>query len=142
MKLWRGKKRLAKKYDSEIFTVENKYNFFINLKPGDIYYGYDGFNHRLKRFEITWYVCGKRTKVVDRIELEDQSGSFLNYPYTADLPHTKEEIIQWWKRFDTAKGWEMAKEWGWSNFLSKLVAGEELFDDDGVLLNPDWRDND
>lgn len=141
MKLWHGKKRLAKKMNRYAFLNEDEYRFFAELKPGEIFYGSDMFNHRLKRVEIYWNYCGN-TRVIDSILLIDQNIYHYEYPCEVELPCTKEEIIQKWMKWTTPKGLEYAKIYGWSNFLSRLMAGEELLDDDGVLLNPDWRDKD
>jgi len=142
MKLWKGKKRIAKKIYPRAFNkIYNKeYNFFINLKPGDLYYGCDGFNHRLREKEIEYIIYGK-TKVVCRIELLGEDEGFHNFPNCAWLPRSKQEILnKWFGWAKDSEGLEAAKEWGWSNFVTKLIAGEELLDNDGVLLDPNWRD--
>jgi hypothetical protein len=142
MKLWRGKKRIAKKLSPQIFNkiFEKEYKYFINLKPGDLYFGCDGFNHRLAKKEIGYWSI-KSTRVVESIRLIGEDNSIHVFPTCAYFPRVKKEIIKSWLcRASNPEGISQAKEWGWSNFLTKLTAGEELLDDDGVLLDSNWMD--
>lgn len=139
-KLW-VKPQFGKKYGDILRTRSNNLRDIIHLaglKPGDIVFDCDGFNHRIKSFK--WKRLWHGQIWADRMEFED--GTWSCGCMVPEKAHTPKQINAEWLEMledpefcfdmneDLSKNYQLRKE--------ALLAGKSLCDLQGFVL-PEFR---
>ncbi len=140
MKLYKDTtKRIAKK---KLGWRWKKILFGLTLKPGDIISTCKGYNERITEMYPEWSSWGlSKGKYIVDFSITTESGSGCSLVHCLTTPtETKEQIIEYWKWYNTEEGIEFLKRqekygYNFKNPIPQALAEDkEVFDDEGQPL--------
>jgi len=134
LKIFKGKKRLAKRMNPDLFGKwASEYEYFRTLKVGDLYHSCDGFNHRVKTIKKTYAKKG-RTRVFIGADILSDDDMFCEFPQCASPLMSSEDIKKYWLNWNTPKGLEDSRMYGWAEVIEGFRDGKKVIDEDGIFL--------
>lgn len=143
MKLYRGKKRIAEKMNTDLKRdwYVDTLRYILSCKPGDVVHTCVGFNTYVSKLEV-WWLKWKRTAVITEVRVTGSDGCWHYFPGggCVSLPETVDSINEWVLSWGCEEGQETLGKWG-DNMLGelpkkieKLKVGSPIVNDDGVEL--------
>lgn len=161
MKLWRGKKRLAKKVLGRLNSRSNTLiQWALTVKPGDYIATCEGCNRQVAKVEPSWYNVGQwlhgrpnKTYFLHEVVFTDTRGRMHPCPgggcaYPAETPEEVTKYFREWA-FETA-GEDRLRQWYGEDdesadrlnhaieqlkkFREALTSGQPIVDAHGELL--------
>lgn len=139
MRVYRGKKRIAKKIFSPLDgrpEVQELLDYLVRGGKGTLFHACTGFNHRVADMEFVWAGDGPRTKKLYDLIVLDESGRahYLSGHGCIDLPIPRESV----QAMVDHLGPDGLRHFGFPKLAERMERGEEVIDEDGCPILPAW----
>lgn len=143
MKVWKGRKRLAKKLNSCYFNdygYRETLEYLMRCAPGDLIHACTGYNHRIQSISFRFLSSrGGSTRIINEVEIVDDTGRFHYFPGKdcVTLPWSAEEVVNYVSQWDCEAGHRIIERWSLTELaedIALLRKGQPIVDAFGVRL--------